>query len=77
MKVGFMVQSITPDRTEYKKYMPEYVPDEKVILEIDVDDEEVKRDTDCIVITENGMAEVLKKLVRISQRAEDKYKVEI
>jgi len=77
MKVGFVVESIVPDRTEYKKYMPSYVPDERVILEIEVDDKEVTRDADCIIITEQGMADVLEKLVAISSKAEKQYGLNI
>ena len=73
MKLYLPIQTISCDRTEYKKYLTVLAPTD-LCLEVEIPDEEVRLENDGnYIITEYGLELLYNKVARIADNAHKKY----
>lgn len=74
MKMRLQVMRVTPDPTQYKKFLTDYEPETRIYVELDVpDDLVVDAENDGITLTEDGMVVMLAKLGKVAKDAEQMF----
>ena len=69
MKIAVKIESLMPDRTNYKQYSTKYAPNE-LYVETEVPDEEAHEYTERTILTERGLQILIGKLADIADDVE-------
>ncbi len=73
MKIEVKIQTLAPDRTNYKQYGTVYAP-EDLYVEVEIPDEEVEKDSTRTILTERGTQLLMSKLADIADTADEKFR---
>ena len=74
MKIEIKVQTLAPDRTNYKQYGTTYAPD-NLYVEVEISDEEViEKDSTRTLLTERGMQLLMGKLADLADKVDESYR---
>lgn len=73
MKIEMKVQTLAPDRTNYKQYGTTYAP-EDLYVEVEIPDEEVEKDSTRTLLTERGVQLLMGKLADLADKADESYR---
>lgn len=74
MKIEVKIQTLAPDRTNYKQYGTVYAP-EDLYVEVEIPDEEViEKDSTRTLLTERGMQLLMGKLADLADKVDESYR---